>query len=141
MISDAIRASVSIPVLVEPWYYQGRYLLDGGIVNPLPASVLRERGADVIIGSSVVQPMAQSYRGNTEQMPNIMQMVFNIFSAMEAEVIRKQLPLIDVLVQHNVSANHALDFEQAPALVQIGEESARQMLPTIKKAIKAQMRG
>jgi predicted acylesterase/phospholipase RssA len=134
-LADAIRASLSIPVLTEPWYYQGRYLLDGGIVNPLPASVLRSQGADIVIASSVIQPMAQSYRGAREIMPNIMQIVSNMFSAMEAEVVSKQLPLIDVLIQHNVSANHALDFEQAPALIEQGEVSAREMLEMIKKTV------
>jgi NTE family protein len=136
-LADAIRASLSIPVLTEAWHYRKRYLLDGGIVNPLPASVLRERGADIVIGSSVVQPMGQSYRGDIHKMPNIMQVISNMFSAMEAEVIGKQLPLIDVLIQHNVSANHALDFDQAAALIELGEDSARQMLPEIKAAIEA----
>lgn len=136
-LADAIRASVSIPVLVEPWNYRNHFLIDGGIVNPLPASVLRDRGADIVIASSVVQPMAQSYRGNREQMPSMWQVVSNMFSAMEAEVISKQLPLVDVLMQHTVSANHALDFDQATALVDLGEETARQMLPEIKKALEA----
>lgn len=136
-LADAIRASLSIPVVAEPWHYQGRYFLDGGIVNPLPASVLRERGADIVIASSVVQPLAQSYRGDTEKMPNILQTIFNIYSAMEAEVVSKQLPLIDVLIQNNVSANHSLDFDEASALVTVGEQSARQMLPHIRKALQA----
>jgi hypothetical protein len=68
-------------------------------------------------------------------MPNIMQTVSNIFSAMEAEVVSKQIPHIDVLIQHHVSANHALDFEQAASLIEEGEAIARQMLPAIKKAV------
>lgn len=134
-LADAIRASLSIPVVTEPWFYQGRYLLDGGIVNPLPASVLRERGADIVIGSSVIQPMGQSYKSDTHKMPSIMQTVSNMFSAMEAEVVGKQLPLIDVLIQHNVATGHALDFDQATALIEVGEESARQMLPEIEAVI------
>jgi len=134
-LADAIRSSLSIPVLVEPWRYNERYLVDGGIVNPLPASVLRARGADIIIGSSVVQPMAQSYRGNTDKMPNMWQVISNIYSAMEAEVISKQLPQVDVLIQHQVAANHALDFDEAADLITIGEETARQMLPAIKETI------
>jgi NTE family protein len=134
-LADAVRASLSIPVLTEPWYYQGRYLLDGGIVNPLPASVLRQRGADIVIGSSVVQPMGHSYRSDVRKMPSMMQVISNMFSAMEAEVIDKELPLIDVLIQHEVLASHALDFDQAATLIEIGEQSARRMLPAIKAAI------
>jgi predicted acylesterase/phospholipase RssA/CRP-like cAMP-binding protein len=140
-LADAIRASLSIPFVAEPWHYQGRYLIDGGIVNPLPASVLRDRGADIVIASSVVQPLVKTYRGSTDKVPNIMQTVSNMFSAMEAEVISKQFPLIDVLVQHDVAANHALDFDQADVLIDIGVQSARQMLPAIQKALKFSVRG
>ena len=136
-LADAIRASLSVPVLADPWYYQGHYLVDGGIVNPLPAIVLRERGADIVIASSVIQPMRDSYGGRMDKMPNILQIVFNMFSAMESEVVEKQLPLIDVLVQHHVSAKHTLDFEQVSEVVKLGEQTARAMIPTIKKAIQS----
>jgi NTE family protein len=134
-LADAIRASLSVPVLADPWHYQGRYFVDGGIVNPLPANVLRKRGADIVIASSVIQPLRESYGGSRDQMPNILQIVFNIYSAMEAHVVEDQLPLIDVLIQHNVSAKHTLDFEQVYDLVRLGERTARQMLPAIKEAI------
>lgn len=134
---DAIRASLSVPVLFDPWYHQGRYFVDGGVVNPLPASVLREHGADIVIGSSVIQSLRDSYGGRKDKMPHILQSVFNIVSAMESEVIKKQLPLVDILIQHKVSAKHTLDFERATAIVQAGEETARRMLPEIKEAIEA----
>lgn len=140
-LADAIRASLSLPVLVDTWQYQGRFLVDGGIVNPLPASVLRDRGADIIIASSVVRPMRDSFSGRTDRRPSILQVVFNMFSAMEAEVIDKQLPLIDVLIHHKVAAKHSLDFEQVHDLVRMGEESARQMLPEIKAAIESPPEG
>ena len=68
-------------------------------------------------------------------MPSILQIVFNMFSAMEAEVVKKQLDAIDVLIQHHVSAKHTLDFEQVNELVKVGERAARRMLPLIKEAI------
>ncbi|MBI1876802.1 MAG: patatin-like phospholipase family protein [Chloroflexi bacterium] len=140
-LADAIRASLSLPVVVDTWQHQGRFLVDGGIVNPLPASVLRKRGADIVIASSVVQPMRDSFSGRTDQRPSILQVVFNMFSAMEAEVIDKQLPLIDVLIQHKVAAKHSLDFELVNDLVRTGEETARQMLPEIKEAIETPPEG
>jgi NTE family protein len=134
-LADAIRASLSIPVLVEAWHYQGRYFVDGGIVNHLPASVLRERGADIVIGSSVIQPLRDSFAGRRDRTPSVFQVVFNMFSSMEAEVVKKQLPLIDVLIHHKVAAEHTLDFQNVNEVVELGEEAARQMLPAIKEAI------
>ncbi len=134
-LADAIRASLSVPVLADPWFYQSRFFVDGGIVNPLPASVLRDKGADIVIASSVIQPLHKSYSGRRDRMPSILQIISNMFSAMEAEVVKKQLPLIDVLLHHDVSAKHNLDFEHVHELLEIGEATTRQMLPQIKEAI------
>jgi NTE family protein len=35
---DAVRASIAIPTIFRPHYYQGRLLVDGGLLNPLPVS-------------------------------------------------------------------------------------------------------
>lgn len=41
-IASAVRASISIPGMFTPLCREGRYLVDGGLVNPLPVSVARE---------------------------------------------------------------------------------------------------
>jgi len=48
-IVTAIRASIAIPGVFTPLKHNGRYLLDGGLVNPLPVSVLRARGIKRIV--------------------------------------------------------------------------------------------
>ncbi|MBU2637192.1 MAG: patatin-like phospholipase family protein [Bacteroidetes bacterium] len=50
---DAIMASIAIPALFKPFRYHDRYLVDGGLVNPLPVSVAHRLGADVIIAVNV----------------------------------------------------------------------------------------
>ncbi len=47
---DALRASVALPGLVSPVRSEGRWLVDGGLVNPVPVSVCRALGADTVIG-------------------------------------------------------------------------------------------
>lgn len=46
---DAIRASISIPGLFSPHKVDGKWLLDGGLVNPVPSSACRALEADVTI--------------------------------------------------------------------------------------------
>lgn len=46
---DAIRASVSIPGLLTPFKVDGKWLVDGGLTNPVPVSACRALGADIII--------------------------------------------------------------------------------------------
>jgi NTE family protein len=50
---DAVRASVSIPGLIAPYPYKGRGLVDGGVVNPLPFDVARERFGGPVVAVAV----------------------------------------------------------------------------------------
>jgi NTE family protein len=45
----AVRASVSIPGLFAPQFLNGHWLVDGGLTNPVPISVARAKGAEVIV--------------------------------------------------------------------------------------------
>jgi len=46
----AVRASMALPGLFAPVCRDGRWLVDGGLVNPVPVSICRALGADVVIG-------------------------------------------------------------------------------------------
>jgi NTE family protein len=46
---DAVRASISLPGIFTPFGRNGQWLVDGGLVNPVPVSLCREMGADIVI--------------------------------------------------------------------------------------------
>jgi len=48
-VLDAIRASIALPGLFSPIKLQERWLVDGGLVNPIPVSLCRAMGADIVI--------------------------------------------------------------------------------------------
>jgi NTE family protein len=48
-VIDAVRASIALPGLFTPAQQEGRLLVDGGLVNPVPVSLCRAMGADVVI--------------------------------------------------------------------------------------------
>ncbi len=48
-LTEAVRASFSLPGLFEPVYVDQRWLVDGAVVNPVPVSVCHALGAEVII--------------------------------------------------------------------------------------------
>ena len=48
---DAVRASIAVPGLFTPAERDGRLLVDGGLVNPVPVSLCRAMGADLVIGA------------------------------------------------------------------------------------------
>lgn len=48
-VIEAVRASVALPGLFAPASVGGRLLVDGGLVNPVPVSLCRALGADVVV--------------------------------------------------------------------------------------------
>ena len=56
-LSRAISASYALPGLLEPVQIDNRWLFDGALVNPIPVSVCRALGADIVIAVSLVSDM------------------------------------------------------------------------------------
>ena len=48
-VTDAVHASIALPGLFTPVLRDGSWLVDGGLVNPVPVSLCRAMGADVVI--------------------------------------------------------------------------------------------
>lgn len=48
-VTDAVRASIALPGLFTPALHDGSWLVDGGLVNPVPVSLCRAMGADLVI--------------------------------------------------------------------------------------------
>ncbi|MFQ5344805.1 MAG: patatin-like phospholipase RssA [Mariprofundus sp.] len=46
---NAVRASIALPGLFPPVQEHGHWLVDGGLVNPVPVSMCRAMGADIVI--------------------------------------------------------------------------------------------
>ncbi len=63
-VSAAVRASIAVPGLMTPVVHNGRLLVDGGLVNPVPVSLCRAMGADIVIavdvGADMVARMPRS---------------------------------------------------------------------------------
>jgi len=69
-VSTAISASIAVPGLFRPVLYDGRYLVDGSVVNPIPVSLCRAMGADIVLavdlGSDLVGRYARDDRTPTQ---------------------------------------------------------------------------
>jgi predicted acylesterase/phospholipase RssA/CRP-like cAMP-binding protein len=141
-VADAVRASTSIIGLVSPYQYNGRYLVDGGAVNPLPASVLAEKGANIIIASRAIPTLEGEREGartgrRWKSLNNILGVLSNYQSIMEREIIKTRLSPVDVLIHPEVEIYTAMDYSQASDFIRLGEEAAERMVEDIKRRIYA----
>lgn len=63
----AVRASSGLPGLFSPTWHQGRWLIDGGVVNPVPVSLCRALGADIVIAVDLSRSVTQAAMRAAEQ--------------------------------------------------------------------------
>ncbi len=55
-ITKAVRASISIPGIFSPVKYGDTYLVDGGVIDPVPVDVLKDTGVDFVIAVGLFSP-------------------------------------------------------------------------------------
>ena len=64
-LTEAVRASISIPAIFTPVRYKNGFLVDGGLVNPVPVSVAKNMGADIVIAVNVTPSIYQKVENIT----------------------------------------------------------------------------
>jgi NTE family protein len=67
---DAVRASLALPGMMTPMHHQGRLLVDGGLVNPVPVSLARAMEADIVIAVELASDIGRSLRAPPAPEPN-----------------------------------------------------------------------
>lgn len=73
---DAIRASIAIPTVFRPHHYQGRLLVDGGLLNPLPVSPTLRDATDATIAVDVnagAEPLPGAQAADVGGPPDVVQ--------------------------------------------------------------------
>lgn len=66
-VLEAVFASIALPGLFTPYRYGKQWLVDGGLVNPVPVSMCRALGADVIIAVNLNGNIARRYANHIQK--------------------------------------------------------------------------
>ncbi len=121
---SAVRASMSIPGVFLPVERNGRVLVDGQIVNPVPVDVCRAMGADAVIAVDINPPNPAPAARPLERL-NIIDIITNTVTILNCELTRRVLAenVPDVLIRPAVGGVMTLDFRRAERLVEIGRQA------------------
>ncbi|RPJ08522.1 MAG: hypothetical protein EHM28_04070 [Spirochaetaceae bacterium] len=127
-IARAVHASASVPGIFEPTVIDGRYLVDGGLKDNLPVSVLREMGADFVIA-------VELNRQPPDPVPpkNVLEVLYRSYQIILA-LGKDAAKECDVLIAPDLSPFNYFDLHQVDGLVKSGEEATRQALERIIRA-------
>lgn len=68
-IGHAVRASIGMPGVFSPTRHEDRWLIDGGLVNPVPVSLARALGADIVIAVDLSADLVSQHASGPETDP------------------------------------------------------------------------
>jgi NTE family protein len=125
-LSQAMRASMSIPGAFAPVSQEGRLLVDGGLVANLPVQVARQMGADIVIAVNVGTPLAPRKALGTAL--GVAQQMVNILTEKNVEASKRDLRATDVLIEPDFGGMTIVDFSKAAQIIALGEQTARAAL-------------
>ena len=128
----AIRASCSVPGVFAPVRdLEGRVLVDGGVVSPLPINIVREMGADIVIGVDLLAS-GSSFRVNSRTSLGIMlQSTMRLLQVASESEHRNA----DVVIQPAIAHLRPDQINRRDEFIALGESVARENLDQIKALI------
>jgi NTE family protein len=138
-VADAVRASMSVIGVLEPAYVSGRFLIDGGSVNPVPTQLLADKGISITLASNVIPSLEDRIHRRElrreGKLPNVMGILMGAMEIMESEIIKTRMGPVDVLIQPDIARYGTFDYDKVHELIQRGEEATRAQISTIKQLI------
>jgi NTE family protein len=128
-VGEAIRASMTFPLVYKPIEKDGMLLFDGGIVNNFPTNIMRDDfKPDIIIGHKVVN--------NRDKKPDPDDL-FSQIESLVTQITNYNIPdSIGILLESNMSDVSLLDFPKVNLAYSKGIETGLQKIDSIEKLIK-----
>ena len=152
-LTDAFRASASVPMVFSPYKIGDRILVDGGVSDPVPAEVVHDMGADLCIAVNVVPPLKKgvenevsrayrmlnrfnplSYLGDSRNLPNLFDLIMNSMQTLQYELGNFKAISADVRINPDLSDFTWIEYYRSEELIQRGIEAAERAIPAIQYA-------
>lgn len=145
-VAEAVRASLSLPFFFQPFYTEGRWLVDGGLVNPVPTSIIVSQGANVLISANLTSKAGERrmprvvgwWRRHLPRMlkgPSIPETMLKTIYIMQYEIAQARSEIAHVVMQ--IKAHELLwwDLDRAREMIKMGEAAAEEVMPKIKQLL------
>jgi NTE family protein len=125
----AIRSSISIPGIFVPYEYDGRVLVDGGVIDRVPISACRDMSVDLVIAVDV------GLYDKELQVKNIFDVFFQSIEIMEREILKMRILDADVVIRPDVGHISSSAFTQVEECIEAGRKAAETVIDHIWQTI------
>ena len=131
-VAEAVRGSIAIPGVMEPVRIEERWLVDGGLVNPVPADILIRKGIDFIIGVFLENKISK-IEWDLRRGPGIINILAKSFAVITSQASQGIPDLVDVAIHPKVDNFSWDDFHRGEELVTIGREATYEVIDRIRE--------
>jgi len=126
-LSDAMRATMSIPGVFAPVRRDNQIFVDGGMVDNLPTDVVRKMGADVVIGVHL-----QISPATAKEIQSAFGILGRSVALIIAETEIRGMEGADLMVKADVQKYSTLDYAKSNELIAIGYSAAQEKAALLK---------
>ncbi len=146
-VVEGVLATTALPIIFPPLRWSGRWLVDGGMLNPLPFDVVRRMGADRVIAVHTLHALSDIletepppgghgaeaiirlllYRSRWTPLLNVSERSMGIMSRKLIEQRMREIPP-DLMLEVPLKGVGLFDLDQMDVCLRAGEEAARQHL-------------
>ncbi|KUG26698.1 serine protease [hydrocarbon metagenome] len=130
---SAVRASYALPFLFAPIEREGKLLIDGGMVNPLPFDVIR-KDCDITVAVDV--SATNDYHDRLEIPPSY-EVLFSSFQIMQSAIVNEKLKTSkpDILIKTNIKGVRVHEFMKADEILRNSESYKIELKKKLKKLL------
>ena len=126
-LSDAMRATISIPGVFAPVRQGDKIFVDGGLVDNLPTDVVRKMGADVVIAVHL-----QISRASANEIQSAFSVLGRSVALVIAETEIRGMAGADLIVKADVEQFSSTDYQKTEQLIQRGYDAAQEKAQILK---------
>lgn len=127
-IVTAIRASMAIPSVFTPVNYDGKLLVDGGIVNNFPVLDVKQMGADYVIGVNLNEGLLKA-----DKLETALDILLQIGFFKDASTFENHKAQCDLYITPDIKEYSAGSFDASDSITDIGIETGKIYYPYFKK--------
>ena len=131
-VSDAIRASISIPLVFQPTKLNNRILVDGGLSTPVPVQAVRNMGADIVIAINLNTDYSNK---NKNDKFNFYEIANNSMNILRYYLSSWNSEKADLIINPRVGMVAWSKYIKPQSLILEGEKAGKKALKSLKKII------
>ncbi|MDX6745724.1 patatin-like phospholipase family protein [Polaribacter sp. PL03] len=124
----ALRASASFPSLLNPVEINNKLLVDGGIANNFPVSVMKDKGMDIVIGVDVEGKLFQK-----EKINSVVALLNQIMSYQMYSKTDEEIKKLDVYIHPEIFNYTVVDFDKKNEILEKGTIEAKKYVKVFEE--------